>query len=150
VDPGFEPSGVLTASIPRTPDPTREPASDAAFCAERVRRVPAAPGGRSAAVVSQLPLGGGIYAGGFSVRERPELADSEGLVADRRVASPGYFATMRIPVRAGRAFEARDGVDAPGVAVVSETFANRYLGERALGSHVKLGGADSKRPWLEV
>ena len=38
------------------------------------------------------------------------------------VVSPGYFATLRIPLVAGRDFELRDGANAARVAIVSETF----------------------------
>jgi hypothetical protein len=39
--------------------------------------------------------------------------------------SPGYFAMLRIPVIAGRDFDARDRAGAPSVAIVSETFARQ-------------------------
>lgn len=58
---------------------------------------------------------------------------------DRRIAqyqmiSDGYFDAMGAAMAAGRSFSTLDTADAPPVAVVNETFANRYLaGRPALG-----------------
>ncbi len=150
VDPGFEPAGVLAATVPLPASKYGEPERAAAFFREAVDEIGALPGVRSAAVVSQLPLSGSVYAGGFSVRERPDLDTAEDLVANRRMIGPAYFETMRIPVVAGRGFADTDTSSAPGVAVVSDAFARRYLPDGAIGAHVKLGGPDSSRPWLEV
>ncbi len=151
VPTGFRPDGVLaaTASLSSTKYP--DPARAAAFFDEAIDAIGAEPGVESAAVVSQLPLSGSVYAGGFSVRERPDLDSEDGLVADRRIVSSRYFETLRIPVLAGRPFAGADRADAPGVAIVSESFRRRYLGDGiSIGMHVKLGGPDSSRPWLEV
>ena len=57
------------------------------------------------------------------------------------VVGPDYFATLRIPLVAGRAFESRDDADAAAVAVVNQTLAERFWGEpaRALGQRLRLG-----------
>jgi putative ABC transport system permease protein len=58
---------------------------------------------------------------------------------DRRITqyqmvSDGYFETMHAPMAAGRPFSTFDTADAPPVAIVNETFANRYLvGRPAVG-----------------
>lgn len=56
---------------------------------------------------------------------------------------------MRIPLKAGRLLEARDGADSPRVAVITETLARRYWssGDDPIGEKVKL--AFSGRP-MEV
>ncbi len=41
------------------------------------------------------------------------------------IATPGYFEAMRIPLRAGRLFEDRDGERAPTVALVSDSLRRR-------------------------
>ncbi|MDE2469743.1 MAG: ABC transporter permease, partial [Bradyrhizobium sp.] len=53
----------------------------------------------------------------------------------------GYFETLRIPVRRGRAFRETDGAEAGLVAVVSESFARKYYAHHeAVGGHLKTGG----------
>ncbi len=68
---------------------------------EAVRRVP---GVTSAAFTSQLPLSGDfdVYGVQFELR----TATTEGAL--RYAVSPGYFETMRIPLRRGRLLDERD------------------------------------------
>ncbi len=59
----------------------------------------------------------------------------------QNVVADGYFRTMGIPLRAGRDFDARDRVDAPPVAIVSEGFARAaWPDENAVGRRVKIFG----------
>jgi predicted permease len=56
---------------------------------------------------------------------------------------PDYFRTLGTPVRAGRDLRESDGIGAPKVAVVNQTFVDRYLaGQHALGRTISL----SNRP----
>src|SRR5207247_1392233 len=54
--------------------------------------------------------------------------------------TPLYFETMAIPVRRGRDFAAGDVQTAEPVAIVSESFAERFLGGDGLGRMVTVGG----------
>ena len=54
--------------------------------------------------------------------------------------SPGYFATLGIPLLAGRDFDARDTEGRPPVAIINETLAGRFWpGESAIGKRVHRG-----------
>lgn len=64
--------------------------------------------------------------------------------------TPGYFETLGIPLRRGRALAASDRGDTPAVAVVNETFARRLFPGEALGRHFQLGPADRRSPPIEV
>lgn len=58
---------------------------------------------------------------------------------------PGYFEAAGIRVRRGRGFEETDHADAPPVAIVSQSFARRYLaGREPLGARFKFGPADGE------
>ena len=61
--------------------------------------------------------------------------------ADLDIVSDGYFGALRIPLLAGRDIAATDGPAAAPVAVVSRSFATRYLGgvEGALGKRITVG-----------
>src|SRR5438270_12431394 len=72
--------------------------------------------------------------------QRPEVS--------RIVATPNYFRTLGIPLRAGRDFETRDDENAPRVAIVNETFVRRFISSRdPIGQHIlvdrKNGAVDS-------
>ena len=68
------------------------------------------------------------------------------------VTSAGYFETLGIPLKKGRAFDERDG--RPGtdpVVIVDESLAARHWpGQDPIGKRFKLGDASSKRPWMTV
>ena len=67
--------------------------------------------------------------------------------------SPGYFETMRIPLRRGRLLNERDRAGAPTAVLISESFAKRKFprqdSDRPAGSHGRRRGhADS--PWATI
>ncbi|MBI3450198.1 MAG: ABC transporter permease [Acidobacteria bacterium] len=151
VSPGFDPRHVLTAYIAL---PGTRYASDerrVAVVDQILSRVGATPGVTMAAVARYLPLGSGnAY---LDVTLEAGAADGKGRqnAAYWRVASPGYFRTMGIPVIRGRDFGARDAVGAPGAAIVSESMAHRlWPGRDPLGKRLKVGAPDEDAPWLEV
>jgi predicted permease len=89
--------------------------------------VRALPGVTHAAFVSYLPMGkmrGGIWP--VAVDGQP-LMPSENQNAFLRFVTPGYFATLGIPLKAGRDIEDADATDRkPYAAVISESFIARY------------------------
>jgi putative ABC transport system permease protein len=98
-----------------------------------------APGVRSAAVVANLPLGGGSDGLSFHVAGKPDPAPGQMFSAGFNLASADYFKTMGIPVREGREFTRDDVTNAAGVAVVNETAARQFWpGEQAVGRQIML------------
>ena len=60
-----------------------------------------------------------------------------------RVASAGYFRAMGIPLVRGRLFDERDGVNAPHVALISESLARaRWPNEDPIGVRIQFGNID--------
>jgi putative ABC transport system permease protein len=56
------------------------------------------------------------------------------------LVSPGYFESLGIPIRRGRAFTSQDTSKSPLVAVVDESFARRHFpGEDPIGRGLSLG-----------
>jgi putative ABC transport system permease protein len=67
------------------------------------------------------------------------------------VATPSYFETLRVPLRAGRIFSAADRLDAPPIVIVNQSFTNRFLsGVDPLGQRLKLGDKDTTSPWATI
>jgi predicted permease len=131
--PGFVADGVLTVRT-QLPLPRYDKVADRAAFYERVLTATRAlPGVRAAAYTSFVPMamGGGIWPVAI-----PGRAESE---ADRKTVSlryvtPGYYAAMGIPLRAGRDVGETDVASGLKVAVVSESFARRtWPGEDPLG-----------------
>jgi predicted permease len=62
---------------------------------------------------------------------------SEDRLINRQVVRENYLATMEIPMLRGREFTARDDKRAPRVAIVNQTFAQKFFpNDDALGKHV--------------
>ena len=106
VNPGFQPTGVLSVrlAIPRTKYPTDDDV--AAFCARLVGHVTQVSGVSSAGMVNRLPMGGVIQTL-LLVFEDVPIARAVRQV-DSRSVTPDYFRTMGIPLLQGRGFTDQD------------------------------------------
>lgn len=139
VDPGFDPSGVLTATVslagaPRYVGPSRE-----AYYREVLDRIESMPEVESASAINHLPLAGDVWGTRVAIEGRPLPQPGQELRATYRVTRPGYFRTMGVPLRSGRDFDERDAPDAPGAAIVNETFARRqWPGADPVGQRITL------------
>ncbi|MEK6405678.1 MAG: ABC transporter permease [Acidobacteriota bacterium] len=151
VDPGFKPDSTLTMQISLLGSRYPSAKQQIAFFQDVTHRVETLPGIQSVGLISSAPLSGGVYAGGFSIEGRVATSESDDLVADRRMISPEYFNALGIPLLEGRGFTDRDDQTSPGVVIVSESWARRFLpNETPLDKRIKLGGRDSTRPWLSI
>jgi putative ABC transport system permease protein len=139
VNPGFDPNGVLTMRVTLPMKPGQADHSDADFYRVLLPRIEALPGVKSAALVSELPLGGSGNDTRFTIDGRPASKPSERPDADDRTITSGYFTAMRIPLLKGRYFLAADRDSAPNVAIVSRSFAEKYFpGQDAVGQHLAI------------
>ena len=135
VDPGFDARGVLTLAVAvpaaKYPSPERLASFHSALHSALEERL----GRRTVSVINELPL---THDRGRRVlRIRPSEPARE---AVRREAGTAYFDVMRIPIVAGRPFDARDNALAPFRVVVSESLAERWFaGGQPIGRHIALG-----------
>jgi len=138
VNPGFNAHHLVTIST-QVPTSAQTAAQRTAIYRTIRERLAALPGVEEVGAVSRLPLMGrnlGVWVSveGKSVPGAP-LADVE-----YRVATPSYFHTMGIPLRAGRFFDDHDDATAGSIAVINETMAHKFWpGESPIGSRVRLG-----------
>ena len=133
VDPGFTAENVLAIRTALPRPKYEDPARRGQFYAAVLSDVRALPGVRSAAYVSGLPMEmvGGV--GAVQVPGQPRRRGWDAIVSRRFVTSQ-YFTTMGIPIVAGRDIEDGDTAERAWVAVISESFADRYWpGEDPLG-----------------
>ncbi len=150
--PGFESRNVLAAHFWLPPDRFADAPTRWRLCEDLLARAEAHPGVRSAGLVANLPMAGGSDSLQFHIEGRPDPPGEGGFNSNFNIASPGYFRTMGIPVRAGREFSARDSAGAPGVIVINETAARRlWPGEDPLGKTILLPlGEDDENVSLTV
>ena len=121
VDTGFQQDDVLTATVNfrrLNLPPERIPT----YKEELLERVRSIPGVASAAITHVMPLrdwgGGSAWLDGTP--ERHVLSTNLSRIG------PRYFETLKIPLLAGRDFDARDRVGSPNVAIVNQEFAREF------------------------
>jgi putative ABC transport system permease protein len=146
VDPGFNPSNVLTLqlSLPRTRYPEGKQVS--AFYADLMGRIQSLPGVESVGAGSSLPLVGPNTDTDFQIEGRPAPPPGEGTGAWYSLVTSDYFQTMGMRIMSGRSFNERDQAESPDVIIISETMARRYWpGEDPVGKHILTGNSNSDR-----
>ncbi len=152
VDPGFDPSHMLTMQVQTSghkfDDPTGVGAGAAVrrqFFAQALDAVRRVPGVSAAAFTRLLPFTNpelDIYGTHFE-------KDQGGFDVFRYVVSPGYFEAMRIPLLRGRLLNDHDLEGAAPVTVISESLARHEFGsENPIGQHVHIGPTDL--PWFTI
>ena len=157
VDPGYRTERALvldmSPSVPEGPAGQRERVR---LYDEITSRLSALPGVSAVGGVNAFPLTGGNHANGtFVIMGRPDeqldMAQLPALMKDPsrsgdaefRVAGPGYFKAMNIPVVRGRVFEDRDGPAAPHVGVISASLAKaKWPNEDPIGKIIQYGNMD--------
>jgi putative ABC transport system permease protein len=126
VNPGFDPSGVLTVRLPLAGGRNATADQRIVFFRQVSERIRALPGVRAVGAVSALPLTGFGYGSNFAVQGRPDPGAEELPLALLRTVTPSYFRTMGIPLLAGRAPMETDTSQSPAVVVVNQALAKHY------------------------
>jgi len=142
VDLGFQPDHVIAMNV-------NLPATHYAAGPQRLQffealeqRVAALPGVQAVAYANRMPL-----RGGWSSAVELDTAPGVQHDSDFQAVSPGYFATLGIPLVRGRSLTPADRDGAPYVAVVNQAFARKILnGAEPVGRRFRRGGA----PWVEI
>jgi putative ABC transport system permease protein len=151
VDPGFRAEGVLTAQVALPTAKYAKPEQARAFFHELVNRVRQLPGVQAAGAISSLPLSGPGNSGTTTVDSRAVSPQDSSPEADLRVVAPGFFQAMGISLMSGRFFDERDTDTGAPVAIIDETMAGAYWpNEDPVGKRIKLGGSESKSPWMTI
>ncbi|HEY7285850.1 MAG TPA: ABC transporter permease [Vicinamibacterales bacterium] len=139
VNPGFSADHVLTfhLALPETKYPTAAATHD--LMATYVERLGELPSVEAAAAVFGLPLDSDF--GASTSFKRPGDVDSANEPsAGMRVVTPGYFSTLKIPLRSGRLFDARDNAGGAEVVMINEEAARRYWPDtNPIGQRINVG-----------
>jgi putative ABC transport system permease protein len=136
---GLDTDHVLTMNVPvmsygKTPDQI------AGFYRETIRRISELPGVQSVAVAISVPWrdAGGFGPGlQFTAEGHTRNPGEEDQRAHFRAVGPGYFATLGIPIVAGRDFNEADGRVGEHVVIISQSVAQRmFPNQDAVNRHV--------------
>lgn len=153
MDTGFRTENVLTMRVNASRTRFAQAAQLRQFYDQLLQRVRALPGVKGAAVVSNLFLSNTPSSGTFTLEDRAPFAPSDQIEATIDTVSPGFFETMQVRLLRGRFLDASDKDGGPRVAVINETFANRYwpnqdpIGKRFVYGNSRPGPEDS---WITI
>ena len=140
-DPGFDPSNLLTLQINLPSGRYAEPESQQAFYQQVLTRVEQRPGVESAAWVRPLPFSGSNLNCRVYIPGRPEWDADRYEPVELVAATPDYFQTMRIPIRAGRGFTRAEVYQSAPLGILSEGMAKDiWPGEDPVGKRVQWCG----------
>jgi predicted permease len=107
VDPGYDPSHVLTFILPAR---AQQPEARAAFLAQVAARLRALPGAINVAAAGPLPLDGGTANIPWATEEIGSVDPTAFRQANFFFVLPGYFETMKTRLIAGRTFSDDDNM----------------------------------------
>ena len=139
IDAGFQPNGVVTATI--FPPPSRYPNTPAVIALqdrvlERIRTIP---GVDAAGITSNIALSGFESPSSVS-RERSEPPEAT-VIPSVVAVTPGYFESMGTPLMRGRYFSSADRAETSAVAIVDQSLARRlWPGDDPIGHEIYRGG----------
>lgn len=149
IAPGFDVADTLTMTLTLPKSRYANGAAHVRFVDRLVEEVSTRAGVTSVGVVSDLPFVGNQMT--FMVRaDTMSSTGSTGSTGPRqlqvgvRVADPGYFTTLRIPLVDGRYFGRDDRAGAPSVAIVNRNAAELLWGGRAIDRAVSISDEPSR------
>jgi putative ABC transport system permease protein len=135
INPGFNPENVLTVQVSPRFEPGKPPGDSSQAFIDIVERISQAPGVVHASMISGgIPMGGGMSITTITVPGR-KIENDDGISI--RGVTPEYHQALRIPLKAGRLFEATDRKDGANVVILNESAAKKYFpGENPVGRSV--------------
>lgn len=148
---GYEPQGVLAFDVTLSDARYSDPQKQRAYVRDVLARLAELPGVESAAATNTIPGRGGYSTRPVAIEGQPLAEGAEPPRVEGRVATPGLFAALRLPLLRGRGLEDADGEEGRGVAVVSRAFAERFWPDQdPIGKRFRVVSGDADTPWLAV
>jgi len=135
VNTGFEPDGTMAVAFLDRASQSLPVERKVAFQEQLTSEIRSVPGVVAAASSSHVPLSGGVWSHFFRVSG---VAGNERKASRFSYVSPGYFETLKIPMRSGRDFNALDTARSRRVMLVNESFVRSHLaGLNPIGTMVR-------------
>ncbi len=152
VDPGFDPSQVLTLRVSLPSTVYADQSRRLAFWTDVTQRVRSLPGVTAAGLAAGRPPLEYGFGNNFVLEDRPAGPGEAQLSVPWMIVSPEYFNALGVSLITGRMFDARDGED-PFNVLVDQNWAKRFFGdeEAAVGRRFRHGACTGEGcPWATV
>jgi predicted permease len=152
LDPGFDPSGILTfrTSLPEADYDNR--AAIAGFYGQLIERLGGLPGVTRVGGGSKIPLsrsGGNMNI--VSIEDHPVDPGDLPPVVSSQYVTTGFLETLGVPLLEGRTFDLADHASNTRAVIVNQPFAERFWpGESPLGKRIHPSLAEGEFEWFRV
>jgi len=151
VDPGFRANNVLTMQVASSRTKNPQPVQVTEFYRLLLQRVRALPGVQGAAAISTLLLTDTPNSGTFTLKDRPPFPPSEQIEATVDRVSTSFFPVMNVQLKYGRVFDDRDIQGTQRVAIINQTFAEKYWpGRDPSGQQFVFGTPNDRSSWITI
>jgi putative ABC transport system permease protein len=127
VNMGFRVDQLLTFALPVADGTLQGANAVTTFYGDLLERVRATPGVTSASISTGMPVVGTGFGMPLYIAGKPPADPSQRRGAGFNMVMPGYFETFGIPMSKGRTFTALDRAGSQPVAIVNQTFVDRFL-----------------------
>ena len=127
IQTGFVSEQVVTGSVALPAVRYKDEAAQRAFMDRALEKIRAIPGVLQAGATSSIPFGTSfndsvILAEGYAMKPGESL-----ISPDNVTVTPGFFETMKVPLRDGRLFDGRDTPESPKVIIIDERLARKFF-----------------------
>ena len=156
VDPGFDPSSLMTLNLSLPPTKYPSDTAQAAFFDQALAAIERVPGVTGVGATTVMPFGGSWSTGSFDIEGYQPPENQPGPWGDIRIVSPRFFETLRIPLLRGRYLSDEDRDGSRLVAVIDQEFVRRYWPENdPIGKRFTFGPPDgvtdtTQNEWIEI
>ena len=150
VNPGFDYRHALAVRLALPPAKYSDGAVAKRFYDQLASQLRSVPGIDSLGAISALPMSGLTARTEFLISGKPPARPSDVPGAQHRWVTPGYFASMHMPLLRGRDFTEHDTKEGGGVVIIDEALARRFLADSdPIGAHLRitLGDVTSDRDY---
>jgi putative ABC transport system permease protein len=149
VAPGFNPENVVTVRVDLPKARYELVPAQTQFREQVLENLNSLPG-VSAAMVSEIPLGGNAINHNFIIEGRPALTPGEEPELYSRSVAGEYFQVLGIPIVQGRALTRNDRSDAPLAGVINESMARQYFpGQNPIGARIRWARSEEIQ-WITI
>jgi putative ABC transport system permease protein len=149
--PGLDPTNLLTFRVSLPAARYQKVSQRTQFFKSAIEQIEHLPGVRSASAVIFPPFNGPGYATWANIEGHPPAKPGQERLAFIRSVMPGYFQTLRIPIRHGRDFTESDNLEkSPQRFIVNEAFVHQFMpDEQPLGKKIN-ALMETENPFGEI
>jgi putative ABC transport system permease protein len=150
VNPGFNPSGVMTMHLQLPISRYNKIPQQTGFRRDLLSRLNQL-AGVQAAMITDLPFGDNYLDHRFAIDGRPPVPVGDEPVVQTLSVMGDYFGVMQVPIVSGRGLNDMDRENQPLVAVVSEELVRRFFpGENPLGARIDFARSNEPHQWMTI